>query len=185
MRDHMHAFVYSDGKWYRVGNTYRRHMTDPNSFRRDLPADVPPPPLNTEEFVTRSGYGRGSNEKIAKAYSDKWLTELDSKSLFKVGLALYDVKRYEDALEVFKRMSEKLQTQRDVFSSALALVWQGHMLDLMGRREEAISAYKTVAEMNVQGNIRHEQFDLPYSPKPWAVERIATPFVRVENKYKN
>ncbi|MBN1342432.1 MAG: hypothetical protein JXQ73_07115, partial [Phycisphaerae bacterium] len=93
MRDHMHAFVYVDGKWYRVGNTGRRSMTNPNDFRKYLPADVPPPPDNAEELLTRSGCGRGSNENIAKAYSEEWLANLEPRSLYKAGLALYDVKR--------------------------------------------------------------------------------------------
>ncbi len=184
LRDHMHAFVYVDGKWYLVANSCRPRRTDANDSRRYLPADVPPAPENAEELVTRSGYGRGSNERIAKAYADEWLAELEPRTLYKAGLALYDVKRYEEALEVFRKARERLKPTEDALYTACALVWQGHVLDLMGRREEAVSVYRTVAQTSVRNTIHQDQFGLVYRLKPWAAERIGTPFVRAENRYK-
>lgn len=59
------------------------------------------------------------------------------------------------------------------------------MLDLMGKRKEAVEIYKRVAEMGVTGGMEHSQFGLRYSPSPYAKERMEKPFVRVENQYQD
>ena len=49
-----------------------------------------------------------------------------------------------------RKCHEVLQKgQEDKFYSAIALIWQGFMLDLLGKRDEAISVYKKVVEMNI------------------------------------
>jgi hypothetical protein len=65
----------------------------------------------------------------------------------------------------------------------MGTIWQGHVLDLLGRREEAVAAYRKVVEMNVKEVQRHDQYGLAYSPSEYAAERIASPFVPIENKY--
>ena len=60
----------------------------------------------------------------------------------------------------------------------IALVWQGQMLDLLGKRDEALSAYKKAADYEVDN--RHDQYGLVVN-KQYIQQRIATPFTRVEN----
>jgi len=139
-------------------------------------------------YVLRSsGYGRKSNEKIASLYSPEWLEKLQSPDeLMKTGFALYDVAKYGDALAVFKKMQELLQTgQEDKFSSGIALIWQGFMLDLLARRNEAISVYKKVVDLKLNDRVSQEQFGLTYAPSPYAADKIREPFKRVENKQKD
>jgi hypothetical protein len=90
------------------------------------------------------------------------------------------MEHYEDALAVFQRMEDK--ANGDAMEKSVALVWQGHMLDLLGRRQDAVAVYQTAADMNVTDAIRHDQFGLAYSPSKEAKARMDTPFVRVENK---
>ncbi|MFA6240689.1 MAG: hypothetical protein WC655_07165, partial [Candidatus Hydrogenedentales bacterium] len=128
-------------------------------------------------------YGRKSNEAIAKAYSKEELEKLaDSGEHLRVGMALYDVKRYDEGLEVFNAY-EKVATN-DV-ERGIALVWQGHLLDLLGKRQEAIAAYKKAAGLSVDQTIRHDQFGIGYNLREYPKERMETPFVRMENKDKD
>ena len=139
-------------------------------------------------YILRStGYGRKSNEKIASLYSKEWLEKLQyPDELYKSALALYDVAKYDDALALFKKMSEALhQGPENRAYSAEALIWQGFMLDLLGKRDEAISVYKKVGEMNVNSIWSHAQFGLNYAPSPYAAEKIKEPFKRVENRQED
>lgn len=65
---------------------------------------------------------------------------------------------------------------------ALALIWQGHMLDLLERREEARERYRRVAEMNLDDGVMHSQYGLTYAYSPYAAERLEVPFQRIENR---
>lgn len=130
------------------------------------------------------GYGRKSNQKIAKAFSADWLDRFkDPGQCLRVGFALYDAARYDEALAAFKKMAEL--AAGDTTDLAIARIWQGHMLDLLGKRNDAIDAYQKVAAMNVSGNFRHDQFGIAYSPSAYAKMRIKEPFTRVENKYED
>lgn len=148
---------------------------------KQLVADCQKKQEQSLEYVVRhSSWGRESNARIVKALSMKQIDQLnDTLVLLKVGFALYDYERYEDALTVFRKLEGAMGGGRN---AAVALIWQGHMLDLLGRREEAVAVYKKVAEMKANGVMQHSQFGLSYSPSPYAAERIKTPFVRVENQ---
>lgn len=131
-------------------------------------------------LLAHAGYGRRSNASIAEAYTEAWLEKVQAPDLLlKTGFALYDMGNYEAALEVFRKMEERARDNK--LYSGIALVWQGHMLDLTGRREQAIPVYQKVVDMNLNDTVRHDQFGLAYAPTPYAAERIQTPFVRVEN----
>lgn len=125
-------------------------------------------------------YGKKSNETIAKAYSKEELEKIaNSGEHLRVGMALYDVKRYEDGLDVFKAYEKEAASDTE---RGIALIWQGHLLDLLGKRQEAVAAYKKAADLHVDYAIRHDQFGIRYDLKEYPKERMATPFVRMENK---
>jgi len=51
--------------------------------------------------------------------------------------AQYETAGYDEALYIFARMQEKAERKMQLGYQALALIWQGHMLDLLGRRPQA------------------------------------------------
>jgi tetratricopeptide (TPR) repeat protein len=102
----------------------------------------------------------------------------DPMFFLKTGFAFYDQKRYADALTAFQRIETSEEAIQD--DRAVALIWQGHMLDLLGRREEAIAQYRKVADMQLESGVRHEQYGLSYEYTPYARERMNTPFARME-----
>jgi len=129
------------------------------------------------------GWGWSSSQKIAKRYTRKWIETLDQlRSFMRMGFALYDVANYEEALFVFERMQKAADEQEEQALGAVALIWQGHVLDLLGRREEAVKRYSEAADMNLDDTWMHGQYDLRYSLSPYARERMGKPFERIANR---
>jgi proline iminopeptidase len=133
------------------------------------------------QLVNSLGWGQTSSEKIASKYSPAWLAQIDDAGTWlRIGFALHDAKRYDDALDAFAKMQEKARGNQS--SEAVAIIWQGHMLDLLDKRVEAIAKYQEVADMGIEAEYRHDQYGLAYTLGPYARERMSTPFVRVENR---
>ena len=137
------------------------------------------------EYNVRGGWGRSANEALYSAYSREWLDYFGGQTDFmKIGFALYDLEDYEEGLFVFQRMRAAAREAERVEYEAMALVWQGHMLDLLGRRAEAIPLYQEAADMDVRESWQHSQFGIEYVLSPYAAERVSTPFQRVENRQR-
>ncbi len=171
-REQNEAAIAAWEQWLKAGG---RIQFTPDAAMLDVPA----------EWIIRLDWGRKSNEEIATKYTPGWLTQItEPGALLKVGFALYDAKRYDDALAVFEKMEERAgDNQR---TQAMAITWQGHMLDLLGRREAAIAKYRQVADMGMENlEQRHEQYGLSYEYNAYARERMAAPFARVENMNDN
>ncbi|MFH1941471.1 MAG: alpha/beta fold hydrolase [bacterium] len=136
------------------------------------------------EYILRtSGWGRRSNEKLAEAYTQEWFEVFKKPVDFlKIGFALYDVKRYEEALLVFQKMEEIAKQAEHKEYEALSLIWQGHMLDLMGKREEAIAQYGQAADMNISDTWSHGQYRMQYEVSAYAKKRMEESFTRIENQ---
>ena len=140
--------------------------------------------LAAPQYIVRSvGWGLEGSRELAAKYESDWLAQLeDGRSLLRIGFALYDVEQYEDARVVFERMGGVAVETSDRSREALALIWQGHMLDLLGRRNEAIQMYRRAADMDLEDTQRHDQYGLQYSLSPYARERMESPFQRVTNR---
>ncbi len=134
-----------------------------------------------EYKVRQVGWGIFSSKKLAAEYRRKWLAKLtDYSDYLRIGFALYDLEKYSEALYVFEQMEKAVIA--DLRFQALALIWQGHILDLLGKRDEAIAQYKKVADMNLNDQWQHSQYSLRYKLSPYAKERMASPFQRIENR---
>lgn len=133
--------------------------------------------------VASVDWGRGASEGLAEKYSNDWLDDLNSLQEFlRLGFALYDVGRYQDAHDVFARHQAWASESESQEYWALGTVWRAHMLDLMDRRDEAIPLYQSVADLRMEGNWSHGQYGMRYSMSAYAEERTATPFKRIENR---
>jgi tetratricopeptide (TPR) repeat protein len=129
------------------------------------------------------GWGWNSSQKLAQRYSREWLEMFEAlRSYLRTGFALYDVENYEEALFVFERMQWVAREQKEQPYEAIALIWQGHMLDLLGRREEAVKRYGQAAEMNLDDTWMHGQYEMKYEISPYARERMTAPFQRIDNR---
>jgi len=137
-------------------------------------------------YVVRvAGFGRSEMIALARAYKREWCDAFDNFGLLlKLGFAQYETANYGEGLYVFEKMQAAMEKKNDPSGKALALVWQGHMLDLQGKRAEAIARYDQVAKMNIRDTWEHSQYGLAYEVSAYAKEKLDKPFVRVENKEK-
>jgi len=129
------------------------------------------------------GWGRASSDKLAASYERGWLELFpEPQNLLRIGFAMYDVENYGEALRVFESMERSAAAANNPSYESVALIWQGHMLDLLDRRPEAKDRYREAVELGVDETWHHSVYDMEYQPKVYAAERLATPFARVENK---
>ena len=131
-------------------------------------------------LVDSFGWGTASSRELAGKYSSKWIETLSStRYAMRIGFALYDVERYADALNVYERMEARFGADPKI--KVFALIWQGQMLDLLGKRAEAVKRYRKAADLNITDTCSHGQYGLKYRLSPYASERLKTPFKRIEN----
>ncbi len=102
------------------------------------------------------------------ANGDDWL---------KLGLALYDGKYYQEGLEAFKQAGSLFQDDPLHLNLVAALVWQGHILDLLGHRAQAQALYGQALEKDHGGEMSHDQYGFSIDRR-WIEQRLETPFVR-------
>ena len=120
-----------------------------------------------------------SGEKAKEVYKKACKAGLKSGPLwFKLGSTLYDGEFYDEAFEAFKRTAELSYEPIYIFAGT---IWQGHVLDLLGRREEALKCYQKAKEMHIEGAMRHDQYGLIINEK-WVEERLKSPFRRADIK---
>jgi len=141
--------------------------------------------MNPSYILRTAGWGSASMAKLAGQYSPGWLTKVNYDELLKLGKALYEVKRYREALTVFKKLGAGAKAENDKISTCSAMIWQAHMLDLIGERKQAVAIYREVAAMNFNVPMRDDQLGLVFEPSGYAAERIKKPFTRLENKRRD
>jgi hypothetical protein len=96
---------------------------------------------------------------------------------FKLAMLLYDGRYYEEALRAFGRLGEAAD---DPMCGFIAAAWQGHALDLLGRREEAIAFYEeALRACDEEGvyPVTHSQYDMQVD-RAWLEARLTEPFRR-------
>jgi hypothetical protein len=131
-----------------------------------------------------AGWSAKSSEKLVAQFTSQWPDQLASTMAFmRTSLALYDCKRYEDALKVMEKLSE--HNAKGTFAQTIALIWQGHLLDLLGRRSQAIERYQRALDGGIdQFRMVHDQYDQMVLNRAWVETRLKVPFTRTENKNK-
>jgi len=99
---------------------------------------------------------------------------IDSDQWFKLAMLLYDSKHYREALETLRRVSAP--SEKDPLTRFDALIWTGQILDLLGRRDEAIAAYKEAMKIDIGDKTRRfDQYDIAVD-REYVEERLKTPF---------
>ncbi len=99
----------------------------------------------------------------------------DPDGWFKLAMTLYDGKHYQEGLEAFARVQATAEDNR--LLTFVAVVWQGHLCDLLGQREKAVSYYQKALEMPPAGEMRHDQYHMRVN-RDWVQTRLKEPFRR-------
>jgi proline iminopeptidase len=128
-------------------------------------------------------WGMSASQAIAESFTPDALNEIETPiEYLRLGFALYDVRRYEEAQAVFEAFWSWAEANEEPAFSALACIWVGHMLDLSSRRDQAIEWYRRAADKDLDDTWSHGQYGMRYSLSAWARERLETPFQRIENR---
>ena len=115
----------------------------------------------------------GAGEAALDAYRSACELKIEDAGVWaKLGMLLYDGRRYPEALAAMGRLS-----QGDSGWRFMGLVWQGHLLDLLGRRAEALAFYQEALKVPGEPRMEHSQYNLVID-KRWVEERLKTPFER-------
>jgi proline iminopeptidase len=130
-------------------------------------------------------WGLMASQEMAEEFrrNEVDLKEIDAPVQYlRLGFALYDVERYDEAQSVFESFKTWAEAHDEPALSALACIWIGHMLDLSGKRGQAMEWYQLVADKDLDDTWSHGQYGMRYSLSAWARERLDTPFTRIENR---
>jgi hypothetical protein len=145
----------------------------------DVLALVVPPPAPDEAQLGKAvqdlpwtGAGGKALEVFEKAQKGKMS---DPGRWFKLGMTLYDGEYYEQALTAFKQ--SQTHGKGDPMRVCVALLWQGHLLDLLDRRDEALKCYNEALKDSANLNMRHDQYGMKLD-RQWVQKRLAEPFRR-------
>jgi tetratricopeptide (TPR) repeat protein len=143
-----------------------------------LPPPGPPPPPTTEEGlqrrIRRLGWPGSGEDALPLFQATKGVKLADAWSWFKLGMVLYDGRHLREALESFRQAAQIAGDDPSGVKFG-ALVWQGHMLDLLGDRTQALQCYREALARSADFSIRHDQYGITLDRK-WVEERIAIPF---------
>ncbi len=144
----------------------------------ELPLVVPPPSPAGRELsreIERLAW-TGAGNKAVELFKEAKEAELSDVTLwFKLGMTLYDGEYYQEALEAFERTNR--QARKGSTYGFAAAVWQGHMKDFLGRREEALQHYREALELDTGDCMRHDQYGMKIDRR-WVEERLKKPFER-------
>jgi tetratricopeptide (TPR) repeat protein len=144
---------------------------DPNNA---LAMVVPPPAPSNRQLsdMIRELPWVGAGEKALEVFENARRSEMsDADAWFKLGMTLYDGKYYEPALEAFRK------ARPSPSRGCAALVWQGHLLDLLERRDEALKCYREALPLSDDLNMRHDQYRMKLD-RAWVERRLQEPFRR-------
>jgi len=151
---------------------YQKDLADWRSAWQDSPRFL----------ILDAGPGKRGSEQIATRYTNAWVEQISNvDELGRVGFALYDDRRFDDALIVFSKLEQLATNEASKATAATALIWQGHCLDMMNERFEAVARYQQVVAMALGESIKHDQYGMAYVFSAYAEERVRTPFSYVEN----
>jgi hypothetical protein len=154
----------------------REVVIDPD---REFPLVMPPLNREFQELAATlvEMPWTGVGERIVPLYHQA--AKLDVKDLdvlVKLALLLYDGRHYEMSLDIFTRLAAEAGDHSKA-RRLMGLVWQGLVLDLLGRREEALSRYREVLAAGEFPPTTHSQYQMMID-RPFLEERLEKPFVR-------
>jgi proline iminopeptidase len=98
----------------------------------------------------------------------------DATFWFMLGMKVYDGEHYEAALDSFRRIGDSEKTGVVAFAGS---AWQGIVLDLLGRRDEAVQAYKEALKRDAGHPMQNDQYGLVIDKK-WLEARLEKPYER-------
>jgi len=141
-----------------------------------------PPSLTDEAMALFMKSGWHGNEEVIKKFREVLNKTPDNlELLLYLGLSLYDIKRYSESIDIFKRLINLTENNKnELIKYDWSQIWIGHIHDVLGERDKALSCYRNVLNSKHEsGNLMMGQYNIgPITAKEWAEKRIKEPFYR-------
>jgi len=121
-----------------------------------------PPSLTDEAMALFMKSGWHGNEEVIKKFKEVLNQTPDNlEILWYLGLSLYDVKMYSESIDVFKRLLNLTNHNKDkLWRYDWSQIWIGHIYDVLGEREKALSYYRNVLNSkHDSGNLMMGQYN--------------------------
>jgi len=181
LREDTLAFIYEKGKWYQFGNMGNARDTDVSVFRKHIPeiqgqVKLEALPWDNAGPAAIEVYKQFAAEEVK--YPGQWFT---------LGIKLIGGNHWDQAFDCFQRC-ERLLTDKENHYYLSSLIWQGHVLDVLGKRDEAVGKYKAalsildkytkakvVLKIEDYAIMRHDQWGIVLNYK-WVRARLTEPF---------
>ncbi len=134
--------------------------------------------LEVEDRFEKSGW-RGNQETIDACNEALKNDPNSTTALYYLGLSLYQMGKYREALQAFKKEDE-LTTDSSDSRHVISHIWIGNLYDLLGERGEAIREYQEVLKSGAADTyMNYTGYHIgPTTARKWAEERIKTPYTR-------
>ena len=161
---------------FRHRTPLKEAVLDPD---REFPLVIPPPQPEYQELVSKvlgMPWTGAGDQAVALYEQARKLNVKDGDVLLKLWMLLYDGRHYEKALDAC-RDAAALYKGTDKVRYFIALYWEGILLDLQGRREEALERYREALPLAGDVKIQHSQYELVID-RAWVEQRLKEPFVR-------
>ncbi|NIM15293.1 MAG: hypothetical protein GTO45_39065 [Candidatus Aminicenantes bacterium] len=141
----------------------------------------PPTALDEAMGVFMGNGWHGSPEAVEKFKAFLAKEPGNIKALWFLGLSLYDIKEYNEAIETFGKLARLTENnEKELWRYDWSYIWMGHIYDILGEREKAISYYKKVLQLEHDSYpLQMGQYNIgPITAKEWAKKRLEAPFKR-------
>ncbi len=139
---------------------------------------APRPADEARAAYIRNGW-HGSAEVVRRLQLALRADAGDVQTRWTLGLSLYDVGRYAEAVKEFQQVSAAARRDSTLRSLAdWSRLWVGHCYDALGQRSRALAVYRDVARTGDPAEqMMMSQYGIgPITPRAWAVSRLKTPF---------
>ncbi|MFC1614802.1 hypothetical protein ACFL5K_05845 [Gemmatimonadota bacterium] len=143
--------------------------TDQAIIKESAPID------EMKNSLSAVSWNGGQPDKALKCYEmAKKINLQDLHLWFQLGIKLFANNKYESARYAFTQA-----TDTSFMACFASMVWLGHINDLSGNREEALSWYNKGLDYYPGFPVQHDQWGIKIDKK-WIEERLTAPFEGVE-----
>ncbi len=145
-------------------------------FSKTAAVEIPAKPTAPElaEIVDRLNWTHEGKTPRRIYEKTPGLKISDPSFWLKLGLLLYDSADYPQSLTCMETLYNQESSELYKFA---ALVWMGHLSDLLGKRAKALEYYRAALKHDPGVAMSHSQYGMTIDRR-WVEERLATPFVR-------
>jgi hypothetical protein len=140
-----------------------------------------PGPLDEAMALYMKAGWHGSEEAVVKFRAALADDPDNVEILWYLGLSLYDIEEYPEAISVLERLVAATQSEpAERLRHDWGRIWIGHVYDVTSDRDRALSFYRSVLDSEAtSGPLQMAQYDIgPVTAKEWARQRIEVPFSR-------